>query len=185
MIAMFGQARWRVAGAALVILTAGLIWWKSGTPNPANSEQSPPPSLSPTPAKAPRRDVPRNLTPRQPRLADLPVLPAPEAPPHPPGSPENDPWIQQRIDALDALAWEDDPESLRKILAELRGPLPEIRAAALKATLDFDDPAAIPFLRAISRDTVDPLEQRAIDELIETLELPSLIETLEESDRQQ
>lgn len=182
MNAMLGQTRWQVAGAVVVILAVGLILWKSQSGQPISTSQPLDPAsskVSSSPHARPRRDVPRDTAPRQPRLTDLPGLPSPGVPPHSPGSPENEAWIEQQIDALDALAWEDDSESLRKILAELRGPLPEIRAAALKAALDFDDPAAIPFLSAISRDTVDPLEQRNIDEVIETLELPSLIETLE------
>ncbi len=172
-----GQARWLTAGAAIIVLAISLILWKS---RPTAEITGHPEAEIAAPAGGPpRRDAERAKTSSQPRLADLPGLPAPERPPHPAGSAENQAWTQSRIDSLDALARETDLASLHHILAELRSPLPEIRAAALGATRDFDDPAAIPYLRAISRDTVDPLEVQAIGELIETLTLPALIDSID------
>ena len=176
-----GQARWRMAGAAAAILAIGLIIWKSGSDADPPVDRSVATTHTRGAVPLPRRDSPRIRAPRDElRLSDLPPLPAPQAPPHPPGSTSNEDWIAETITTLESLAWEDDPDSMRKILAELRSPLPEIRAAALNATRDFDDPAAIPYLRAISNDTADLLEQKEIAGLIETLELPSLIETLDQ-----
>ncbi len=177
-----GQTRWWVAGGVVVALAATAVLW-SPPSSPAAKDKSS--NNSPVTTKAgtpppPRRELSRDAMPRVLRLSDLPPLPAPQRPPHPPGSAENQAWIETTRDALDTLAWEDDADSMRKILAELRSPLPEIRAAALSATLDFDDPAAIPYLRAISNDSADLLEQKEIAELIETLKLPPLIETLDE-----
>jgi hypothetical protein len=177
-----GQARLWMAGSILFILAAVVVLWPSEIdPEVPTSpiQGSAVTAKSRTPAPLPRREISRTATPRELRLSDLPPLPAPQRPPHPPGSTENEQWIAATTDALDTLAWEDDADSMRKILAELRSPLPEIRAAALNATLDFDDPTAIPYLRAISNDTADPLEQKEIADLIAHLELPSLIETLE------
>jgi hypothetical protein len=180
MISKPGQARWKVAGATVILLATVLFFWKTqdGQEIPADRAATTPAGSGNPP---PRPDSARNRPTRELPLADLPALPAPQRPPHPPGSADNRDWIDTTITTLDTLAWEDDAESMRKILAELRSPEPEIRAAALEATRDFDDPAAIRYLRAISNDTVDPLEQKEIAELIKHLQLPSLIETLEES----
>ncbi len=183
MITKPDQARWWVVGAAITLLAAALILWKSGTGPEVTAGRAASTTTAPAAsgtAPRPQRDAPRDHKPRELRLSDLPPLSAPQRPPHPPGSEENEEWIATTIATLDTLAWEDDADSMRKILAEMRSPLPEIRAAALNATLDFDDPAAIPYLRAISNDTADLLEQKEIADLIETLELPSLIETLEQ-----
>lgn len=106
-------------------------------------------------------------------------LPLPSEAPFPPGSPDNEEWISTRITALQDLAWFDDPESLKKILAELHSPLPEIRAAALEATIDFSSNEAIPYLEVISAGTYDVVERGKITEAIEFLKLPTLTEHLE------
>jgi hypothetical protein len=109
----------------------------------------------------------------------LPELPPPVDSPYPPAAAESEEWIAGRVAELDRLAWFDDSESLHKILSELRNPLPEIRAAALAATLAFSSRESIPYLEAIARETRDPQEQKALTDAIEHLKLPTLIEELE------
>lgn len=106
-------------------------------------------------------------------------IPAPSELPNPHSSPDNQDWIEKRITELDELAWRDDSESLGKILAELQNSVPEIRAAALAATRAFGSRDAIPYLDELSRDSKDPLEQKALTDLIEHLKLPTLLEQSE------
>lgn len=129
---------------------------------------------------APQRATPRPTLPKLPGLGDLPELPQPERPPQTPGAAGNEQWIAAKTEALEDLAWEDDPESMGIILAELRSPLPEIRSAALQAIRDFGSRDAIPYLRAIARDSADLQEEKNLNELIEYLEIPTLLETLDE-----
>lgn len=106
----------------------------------------------------------------------LPELPPHMESPHPPGSVENQAWITKRITELDELAWFDDAGSLHRILAELRNPQPEIRAAALAATKAFGSSDAVPYLTIIAAETRDPAEQKNIADLIEYLNLPTLLD---------
>lgn len=106
-------------------------------------------------------------------------LPAPVASPHPPGSPADGDWTTARIAAIHELEWFDDAASLQKILAELRNPLPQIRAAALEATRAFGSRDAIPHLTTCAAETGDLLEQKALMDLIEHLKLPTVVEELD------
>ena len=165
---------WYACGVGFLLLAGAVIHLR--TEPPGNTHLPTPPS--PT-RKSPVSNDARGPAPRRPpspELEKLPDLPAPIVSPHPTGDAANQEWIEKRTDELDDLAWFDDPESLGKILTELRNPLPEIRAAALKATRDFGSRDAIPYLEAISLDSADPLEQKAIHDLIEHLKIPTLIE---------
>ncbi|MEX1116924.1 MAG: hypothetical protein WEB53_16880 [Akkermansiaceae bacterium] len=110
------------------------------------------------------------------RLADLPP---PVESPFLAGSPENDGWVEGRAAELDDLAWFDDAESLAKIQAELQNPLPEIRAAALAAIVASGSRESVPILEAVAGRARDPLEQKALGEAIDYLQLPTAIEQLE------
>lgn len=103
-------------------------------------------------------------------------IPAPAQPPHPAGDEANLDWITQRISDLNDLAWFEDEASLRKILGELKNPLPEIREAALEATKTFGSTAAIPTLAALAAETQDPAEQKTINEVIEYLKIPPMLD---------
>jgi len=103
-------------------------------------------------------------------------IPAPAQPPHPAGDEQNLDWITQRISDLNELAWFEDEASLYQILGELRNPLPEIREAALEATKTFGSTAAIPTLAALAAETQDSAEQKAINEVIEYLKIPPMID---------
>jgi HEAT repeats len=151
------------SGAAVGLLAAILIYQQLSSVDQSEIDAE----KSPT-----EISLPRSLKP----IKERPEIPAPSALPNPLGSPDNQDWIEKRITALDQLAWRDDPESLGKILAELRNSVPEIRAAALAATRAFDSRDAIPYLDELSRDSKDPLEQKALTDLIEHLKLPTLLE---------
>ncbi len=165
----FLRRRFRLlaAGAALALAAAILIHKQSSPVATSDSSAKPPLSVRNTGRAETRPAKP------------LPNLPSPVESPHPSGSADKQDWIEKRISELDQLAWLDDSESLGKILAELRNPVPEIRAAALEATRAFGSREAIPHLDALSRDTKDPLEQKAIDDLIDHLKLPTLLEASE------
>lgn len=167
---------WFVCGVAILLLAGVVIRLRTEAPENATGPAQPPTSRKSS-VTADTRE-PAAHRPPAPALSidKLPDLPAPILPPNPTDSTANQEWIATRIDELDDLAWFDDPDSLGKILTELRNPLPEIRAAALEATRDFGSRDAIPYLEAISRDSKDPLEQKAIQELIEHLNLPTLLE---------
>ncbi len=165
---------WYACGVALILLVGVVIYLRSELPGKSATTENPPPTRKPPSSADTREPAPRR--PPSPALQKLSSLPDPIVSPNPPGSTANQEWIENRIDELDDLAWFDDPESLGKILTELRNPLPEIRAAALGATRDFGSRDAIPYLEALSRDSTDQLEQKALQELIEHLKLPTLLE---------
>lgn len=165
-----------LAGGTAVVLAAGILILQRSTPiGKTTSSKEPPPARKTSGPVDARPGKPPRL-PTVSALQNLPDLPAPVEPPHPPGSPENQDWITQRISELDDLSWYDDPGALGRILTELRNPLPEIRAAALSATRSFGSRDAIPYLHAIFRETKDPLEQKAIADLITHLNLPTVLE---------
>jgi HEAT repeat protein len=87
--------------------------------------------------------------------------------------------IEEQIARLNDLAMEDDTNALNQILAELYSPNPEIRKAALEATVQFSSRDAIPALETAAEHSVDPQEKTAIKEAIEFLKLPSLTEVLQ------
>lgn len=99
----------------------------------------------------------------------------PVPPPAPADHPTNPPPPPARtVDELEALAMNQDADSLRAILAELTNADPEIRAAARKAAVQFGDRAAAPELRAVAAGTEDVDEKRALLEAADFLELPPL-----------
>lgn len=140
----------------------------------------------------PTDEIPRNHPPTSPQVKksppvrntnqpELSELTAPIEAPYLQGSPEIQDWVVIRVAALNTLAWQNDLISLKKILTELRNPLPEIRAGALEATRNFGSRDAIPYLQAIANDSKEPQEKVALYELIEHLKLPTLLEVSEQN----
>jgi len=68
----------------------------------------------------------------------------------------------------------DDTNSLHTILSELNNPDPEIRQAALDATIQFGATNAIPGLEAAALWNENPEEKKQIADAIEFLKLPQL-----------
>jgi HEAT repeat protein len=75
----------------------------------------------------------------------------------------------------------DDRGSLDTILSELGNRDPEIRKAALEATIQFGSRDAIPKLADAVSQTDDPTEKAALTDAIEFLKLPSLTEIRQQS----
>ena len=78
----------------------------------------------------------------------------------------------------------DDRANLDTILSELSNRDPEIRKAALEATIQFGSRDAIPKLADAVSQTDDPNEKAAIADAIEFLKLPSLTEIHAQSSSQ-
>ena len=87
-------------------------------------------------------------------------------------------YVNGRISTLQDLAMDNAASSLDAILAELTNNDPQIRKAALEATIQFASRDAIPRLTEVAAETQDAEEKAAINEAIEFLKLPSLTEVL-------
>ncbi len=85
-------------------------------------------------------------------------------------------YVEQRSSQLMDLAMNDDRASLDTILSELGNRDPEIRKAALEATIQFGSRDAIPKLTDAVSQTDDPNEKAALTDAIDFLKLPSLTE---------
>lgn len=84
--------------------------------------------------------------------------------------------VEQHIAALMDASAKSDPNSLALITNSLQHPNPEIRKAALEATIQFGNRDAIPLLRDLAAKTLDAREKIELQEAAEFLELPSLSE---------
>lgn len=84
--------------------------------------------------------------------------------------------LDDQIFELTELGARNDPESFRRIIASLQDPKPEIRTAALEATIQFGSRDAIPVLKELAAKTEDAREKVAILDAAEFLELPSFRE---------
>lgn len=131
---------------------------------------------SPRPKRTLRPSIPRVAD----RVVDLSTLPSPASPPAAGDGLKRQEWITSQVHEIERLAWFDDPESLAKILAELRSPVAEIREAALNATVSSGSRAAVPYLEKLSAETQDPAQRKAINEAIDYLNLPTLVESLDQ-----
>lgn len=163
-------SRKTLAAGLLVLLAAGLLPWGMKRLSSTPGEESAAPV--PSPAAATTTRPPIKL------LAADSSLPAPQLSPHPSGSEEHRAWLKDRGEALMDISWNDDKESLDAILAELSNPDPEIRSAALEATLNFASRDAIPRLETVALATDDPLERKKLQDAAEYLKLPTLSEML-------
>jgi HEAT repeat protein len=74
------------------------------------------------------------------------------------------------------MAMTDERTNLDTILSELSSRDPEIRKAALEATIQFGSRDAIPKMTDAISQTDDPNEKAALADAIEFLKLPSLTE---------
>jgi len=90
-------------------------------------------------------------------------------------------YVEQRSSQLMEMAMNDDRGSLDTILSELGNRDPEIRKAALEATIQFGSRDAIPKLADAVSQTDDPSEKAALTDAIEFLKLPSLTEIRQQS----
>lgn len=109
----------------------------------------------------------------------LPGLPKPVEPPHVGDDAQSQTWIEARSEELDQLSSRDDSDSLNTILSELGNSEPTIRQAALAAIRSFGSRDAIPWLEKYVAATSDTAEKKALEEAVEYLRLPTMLEHLE------
>jgi hypothetical protein len=153
-----------VAGAVL-LLAAAVLPWAMNQPSPVPRVDGRPIGSAPAAKVAPRP------------AADS-RFPAPVLNPHDTGTEEHRDWLRTRGEELLDLSWMEDEASLRIILGELANPDPEIRAAALTATIAFGSRDAIPRLEALAAASGDPVEQKKLEEAAAHLKLPTLSEVM-------
>ncbi len=122
-------------------------------------------------------NAPENPQPARPNLATL----------SPPGGVTNasaqdnyQGYVAQRSAELEKLAMNDDAASLETILSELDNRDPQLRDAALRATIQFGSRDAIPKLKEVAARTDDPQAKRALEDAAAYLTLPSLTEILDQ-----
>jgi hypothetical protein len=92
-------------------------------------------------------------------------------------------YVEKRSSELMDMAMTDDRTNLDSILAEISNRDPEIRKAALEATIQYGSRDAIPKLTDAISQTDDPNEKAALADAIEFLKLPSLTEIHAQSQR--
>jgi HEAT repeat protein len=84
--------------------------------------------------------------------------------------------VHSRADEVVKLSWMDDADSLKKILAELENPEPEIRKAALQAVANFGSRDAVPYLESLVSKCDDPQEKIDLIQTAEQLKMQSASE---------
>ncbi len=170
--------------AGAVVLTIAIVMFsrQAETPSAGIPQEVRPALQKPRPPESSLSETRRRPPPAL--RSSPPEIPQPVESPYLPGAAGSGQWIASRTAELDRLAWSDDSESLARILAELRNPLPEIRAAALAATLAFSSRESIPYLEMVASQTRDPQEQKALTAAIEHLKLPTMVEELERLENQ-
>ena len=82
--------------------------------------------------------------------------------------------VSERVAELQALAMNDDSNSLHEIFSELANPDPSIRRAALEAVVQSGDRSAIPRLQGIAEQTENEVERADLLAAVEFLNLPEL-----------
>jgi hypothetical protein len=87
-------------------------------------------------------------------------------------------YVFRRVAELQDLSAENDTNSLATILSELTNRDPEIRKAALNASIQFGSRDAIPVLLDVASQTADEAEKAELIEAADYLKLPSLTEVL-------
>jgi hypothetical protein len=106
------------------------------------------------------------------------VAPSKEGLPERPSAPMNltgsahDDYVLQRKAQLIDMGMSDNPANLKVILSELENPEPEIRQAALTATLDFGSKDALPVLQNELAYATDLQEKMDLKNAIDFLQLP-------------
>ena len=84
--------------------------------------------------------------------------------------------ISATVHNLETLEWNDDPASLQAILTEFTNSSPTVRHAAVEATIQFHDRAAIPVLKDLAANTENPDEKKELLDAAAFMALPTLSE---------
>jgi HEAT repeat protein len=85
-------------------------------------------------------------------------------------------YVFTRRGELTQMGMSDDPSDLKTILSELNNKDPEVRQAALSATIQFGSQDAIPALQNEMAWTDDPQEKVDLQKAIKYLQLPTFQE---------
>lgn len=171
-------------GAALVVYLLIRLFSepKGSAPVSAQSPGSASTRVASTePVAPPPATIPQRSTPRAPVAADKPAeqkpayarirvkagQPIPELFPH-----------QAERDQLIALAITYDPHNIPAIAASLSHADAGVRETARQALVQIGDAAAIPYLKTAKETAKDPAETEVIQETIDFLSLPHVIDVL-------
>jgi hypothetical protein len=151
--------------ALAVLLPALYFHFKSDSPPPAveqpvASDDNAAPAGLPPILKRVAQDHPKEGLPARPRNSGL-------------AESDHDTYILERRAELTSLGMSGDPANLKTILSEMENPEPEIRQAALSATIQLGSQDAIPTLQNEMNWATDLEEKVAIKKAIEFLQLPS------------
>jgi len=147
---------------ALVILVPAIyIRFKPASPPPATEQPAEAAATESAPAPASSHSILKRVTQARPQDDLLPR----------PFQFATDP--DEARAQLVELGTSGEPANLKIILSQLENPNPEIRQAALSATIDFHSKDAIPTLQNEMNWAADPEEKVAIKKAIEFLQLPT------------
>jgi hypothetical protein len=93
---------------------------------------------------------------------------------------DHEAYVQAHVEKLQELQANDDARSLQAILSELTNSDITIRAAAIEATTQYGSRDAIPALKNLAANTLDPDEKQKLLDAADFLALPSLTELREQ-----
>lgn len=155
-----------VAGL-LAILFARPSRDKSQTASP--DAKAAPPTI---PAPETTTVIRANNSPAQPAISQIDHAFSPET---------HEDYVARRVAELMDLAMTDDNSSLYSILSELNNRDPQIREAAVTATVQFKSPEAIPALQGAYARTDDPEEKIRIANAMDFLAIPIGSQTVGQS----
>jgi HEAT repeat protein len=170
------------AALALAIVAAAVYYrYAPGSPPPAPSQTvsdvatsddgaSSPPSAAAAPARRTQVGAPQQGL----------LLPADESGAELTASNHADYVLERKAQLVD-LTTSSDPAALKTILSELNNRDPEIRKAALSATVEVGNPDAVPALQNQLAWAEDPQEKVEIQNAIDFLGLPSADSVKEEA----
>jgi hypothetical protein len=175
----------------LLVVVATAAWFLGGPKPPVPTDDPVPPvtdqtadadagTTNPLPGATPGTEVPRVSA--SSTIADKGIAIPDEATAQTPEA-KREAHVARRVAELQDLGMEDDPESLKAILSELANPEPEIRQAAVDASVQFGSRDAIPRLLDAAARTDDPEEKSAILEAVEFLKMPTLAEAMAQTNQ--
>jgi hypothetical protein len=155
-----------ILGFGLIALAAVFFLPRAHRNEPPDNIQAETPAVTQTVTSAPANIPP---PPPPPTYAEPVAATAPAVQPT-----NHAAYVQSRVAELMALAMNNDSNSLNTIWSELSNPDKDIRAGALAAVVQFDDPSVAPRLRTLADQTEDPSQKAAILAAANYLQLPPL-----------
>lgn len=161
------------------ILCLGVVFWRM-----SDSAGDKPPGQSGGPPRSTTGHLPGNsrisdrahAPARPPAGGLLGSLPQPQTPPEGSDPEARHDWIQQRLDLIDDASFGDDEDALRLLIVEYGSPVPEIAEAAYDSLMARHDAKALPYLEEMLAMSPPARRQVQIEELIEFIKTPSLLD---------